>query len=164
MLIEAGVKGGLGMAITQRQKTLVTNSFVEVEKISDVAASIFYKKLFEYDPSLKKLFKHDIKSQGRKLMSALKLAVSSLSNLDALVPVLQKMAVKHVDYGVKAEDYTPVGNALLFALSKGLGEAFTREVKQAWIAVYKTVATVMRQAAYPSYNANTFKNTKHYVH
>ncbi len=152
------------MAITQRQKTLVVESFAKVEQISDVAAAIFYKKLFEYDPSLKKLFRHDIKSQGRKLMSALKLAVSSLNDLDALVPVLQKMAVKHVDYGVKAEDYTPVGNALLFALSQGLGDAFSNELKQAWIAVYKTVATVMRQAAYPSFNPNTFRNTKNYEH
>ncbi|OUR81023.1 hemin receptor [Marinomonas sp. 42_23_T18] len=152
------------MAITQRQKTLVVESFAKVEQISDVAATIFYKKLFEYDPSLKKLFKHDIKSQGRKLMSALKLAVSSLNDLEALVPVLQKMAVKHVDYGVKAEDYTPVGNALLFALAQGLGDAFTNELKQAWIAIYKTIATVMRQAAYPSFNPNTFRNTKNYVH
>lgn len=158
------VNGGLGMAITQRQKTLVVDSFAKVEKISDVAAAIFYKKLFEYDPSLKRLFKNDIKSQGRKLMSALKLAVSSLNDLDTLVPVLQKMAVKHVEYGVKAEDYTPVGNALLFALGKGLGEAFTHELKQAWIAIYKTVANVMREAAYPNFNSNTFKNTKHYVH
>lgn len=42
-------------------------------------------------------------------MSALKLAVSSLDDLEALVPVLQNMAIRHVDYGVKVEDYTPVG-------------------------------------------------------
>lgn len=152
------------MAITQRQKNLVIESFAKVEQISDVAAAIFYKKLFEYDPSLKKLFKNDIKSQGRKLMAALKVAVSSLNNLEALLPVLQKMAVQHVAYGVKAEDYTPVGNALLFALGQGLGEAFTHELKQAWIATYKIVANVMREAAYPSFNSNTFRNTKQYVH
>lgn len=152
------------MAITQRQKQLVIDSFKKVEPISDVAAGIFYKKLFEYDPSLKRLFKSDIKSQGKKLMSALKLAVSSLNNLDALVPILQKMAIKHVDYGVRAEDYTPVGNALIHTLSQGLGDSFTPELKQAWIEVYRTVATVMRQAAYPNFNPETFKNNKRYIH
>ena len=152
------------MAITERQKQLVIESFKKVEPISEVAADIFYKKLFEYDPSLKPLFKSDIKSQGKKLMAALKLAVSSLNDLDALVPVLQKMAIKHVEYGVKVEDYTPVGNALLFALSQGLGEGFTLELKGAWADTYKVMATVMRQAAYSNFNPETFKNHKNYVH
>ena len=152
------------MAITEKQKQLVVDSFKKVEPISEVAADIFYKKLFEYDPSLKVLFKADIKSQGKKLMAALKLAVSSLNDLDALVPVLQKMAVKHVEYGVKVEDYTPVGNALLFALSQGLGDEFSRELKSAWIDTYNLMATVMRQAAYPSFNPDTYANSKHYVH
>jgi len=152
------------MAITQNQKQLVITSFKKVEPISEVAADIFYKKLFEYDPSLKVLFKSDIKSQGKKLMAALKLAVSSLNDLDALVPVLQKMAIKHVEYGVKVEDYTAVGNALLYALSQGLGEGFTKELRAAWADTYKVMATVMRQAAYPTYNPDTYTNHKHYVH
>jgi len=152
------------MAITQNQKQLVITSFKKVEPISEVAADIFYKKLFEYDPSLKVLFKSDIKSQGKKLMAALKLAVSSLNDLDALVPVLQKMAIKHVEYGVKVEDYTAVGNALLYALSQGLGEGFTKELRAAWTDTYKVMATVMRQAAYPTYNPDTYTNHKYYVH
>ncbi len=152
------------MAITENQKQLVVASFKKVEPISEVAADIFYNKLFEYDPSLKTLFKSDIKSQGKKLMAALKLAVSSLNDLDALVPVLQKMAIKHVEYGVKVEDYTPVGNALLYALSQGLGEEFTQELRAAWADTYKIMATVMRQAAYPSFNPDTYTNHKRYVH
>ncbi len=152
------------MAITENQKKLVINSFKKVEPIADVAADIFYKKLFEYDPSLKSLFKSDMKSQGRKLMSALKLAVSSLNDLDALVPVLQKMAVKHVQYGVKVEDYTPVGNALLFALKQGLGKEFNSELRAAWSDTYRVMAVVMRQAAYSNFNPDTFKNPKHYYH
>ncbi|MFT4633312.1 MAG: nitric oxide dioxygenase [Candidatus Azotimanducaceae bacterium] len=46
-----------------------------------------------------------------------------------LVPVLQDLATRHVGYGVKVEDYTPVGNALLYALEQGLGPKFMPEVK-----------------------------------
>lgn len=152
------------MAISEQQKRMIKASFAKVEPIADVAAEIFYKQLFHYDPSLKPLFKNDIKSQGRKLMAALKLAVSSLDNLDKLVPVLQKMAIAHVDYGVKVDDYTPVGNALLFALHKGLGDEFTPELKQAWVETYKTIAMVMRQAAYPDFNPDTYQNRKTYQH
>lgn len=150
------------MAITERQKQLVKSSFAKVEPIADTAAEIFYAQLFKYDPSLKALFKSDMTSQGRKLMAALKLAVASLDNLEKLVPVLEKMAVTHVDYGVKVEDYTPVGNALLYALKQGLGDELTPELRKAWADTYKVMATVMRQAAYPNYNPDTYKNTKYY--
>jgi hemoglobin-like flavoprotein len=150
------------MAITEQQKRLVKSSFAKVEPIADIAAEIFYAQLFKYDPSLKKLFKSDIKSQGRKLMAALKLAVSSLDNLEKLVPVLEKMAVTHVDYGVKVEDYTPVGNALIYALKQGLADDFTPELRKAWSDIYRIMATVMRQAAYPSYHPESYRNSKHY--
>ena len=152
------------MSISDRQKQLVKDSFSKVEPIADAAVDIFYNKLFDYDPSLKALFKTDVKAQGKKLMAALKLAVGSLDDLEKLVPVLQDMAKKHVEYGVKVEDYTPVGNALIFTLRKGLGKEFTPELKRAWSETYKVMATVMRQAAYPSYDPKTFKNTKAYVH
>lgn len=97
------------MSLSETQKEWVKTSFAKVEPISDTAAALFYNQLFTYDPSLKPLFKAELKSQGKKLMSALKLAVSSLDDLEALVPVLQNMAIRHVDYGVKVEDYTPVG-------------------------------------------------------
>jgi hemoglobin-like flavoprotein len=60
----------------------------------------------------------------------------------------QTLAVKHLDYGVRAEHYTYVGNALLRTLKKGLGEDFTPEVRAAWIAAYQLLAGVMRAAAY----------------
>ena len=136
------------MSITARQKELVQSSFAKVEPIADTAAEIFYNKLFEYDPSLKKLFRSDMKAQGRKLMSALKIAVKSLDNLDSLVPILENMAVQHLGYGVKEKDYTTVGNALLFALKTGLGDAWTPELRQAWVDTYRIVAQVMKAAAY----------------
>ncbi|WP_430461325.1 globin family protein [Thalassolituus sp. LLYu03] len=150
--------------ITEKQKQLVRETFAAVEPIADTAAELFYGKLFEYDPSLKALFKGDMKQQGRKLMAALKLAVATLDNLDKLVPVLQQMAVKHLDYGVKVDDYTPVGNALLYALKTGLADAYTDDVKEAWTETYRVVATVMRQAAYDHYDPDTYQNHKHYHH
>jgi len=152
------------MSITARQKQLIQQSFAKVEPISDDAARIFYRKLFEYDPSLRPLFKGSMKQQGQKLMSTLKVAVASLDDLDALVPVLQQLARKHVGYGVSAEDYTPVGNALMHALRTGLGDEFTGETRDAWRTLYQLVADVMRSAAYPGFDKATFKNRKRYNH
>lgn len=150
------------MTISARQKLLVQQSFTQVEPIAQQAAEIFYQKLFEYDPGLKPLFKKPMDEQGKILMATLKVAVKSLDDIEGLVVVLQKLADKHVGYGVSVDDYTPVGNALLYTLKTGLGEAYTPELKQAWIAVYQTIADVMRSHAYPGFEANSYRNTKSY--
>jgi hemoglobin-like flavoprotein len=152
------------MPITARQKLLVQQSFAKVVPIADTAAKIFYAKLFEYDPSLKSLFKKSMTEQGEMLMATLHVAVKSLDDINGLVVVLQKLADRHVGYGVSVNDYTPVGNALLYALKKGVGKDFTAEVKKAWIEVYKTIAEVMRSHAYTSFDASTYKNRKTYQH
>ncbi|MGB1090691.1 MAG: globin family protein [Oceanobacter sp.] len=133
--------------MTPEQIALVQGTFEKVEPIADKAAELFYGKLFELDPSLKPMFKGDIKEQGTKLMTMIGVAVRGLNNLDAIVPAVQNLGVRHVDYGVKDEHYDTVAAALLWTLEQGLGDAFTAEVKEAWTETYVTLATVMKDAA-----------------
>ena len=131
--------------------TLVQDSFKKVKPIASTAAEIFYTKLFELDPKLKPLFPNseaDMKEQGNKLMTMLGAAVAGLSNLPALIPVLEGLGKRHVDYKVEASHYDTVGSALLSTLEAGLGEDFTSEVKDAWTTVYTTMAKVMIDASY----------------
>ena len=133
--------------ITETDKALVESTWEKVRPISDKAAELFYGKLFELDPSVKPLFKTDLTSQGAKLMKTLGLAVSGLKNLDAIVPVVQDLGKRHVGYGVEKTHYATVGEALLWTLEQGLGEAFTPEVKEAWTRVYALLSGVMIEAA-----------------
>lgn len=131
--------------------TLVQESFEKVKPIAPQAAEIFYTKLFELDPKLKPLFPNSedaMKTQGNKLMSMLAAAVAGLNNLEALVPILQDLGKRHVDYNVEASHYHTVGAALLGTLEVGLGDAFTPEVKTAWADVYGVMSNVMIEAAY----------------
>ncbi|MEC4727944.1 globin domain-containing protein [Shewanella sp. D64] len=132
------------MALTQRQVQLVQHSFGLVEPISEQATDIFYDALFKIDPSLKPLFRNNMKVQGRKLIAMLKAAVEGLDDLDALVPVLKQLAQRHNAYGVKKSHFTPVGNALLYTLKTGLGSEYTDEVRQAWILVIHVVSDTMK--------------------
>lgn len=132
------------MALTKTQLQLVQDSFLKVEPISEKAAEIFYDALFAIDPSLKTMFRNDMKVQGRKLMTMLKAAVDGLDDLEALVPALQQLAQRHNAYGTKKSHFTPVGNALLYTLKIGLGDTFTTEVREAWISVIHTVADTMK--------------------
>ncbi len=116
--------------------------------LKDEIAEMFYLKLFLEDPEIKPLFKEDIKVQGEKLINSINLVINSLNNLEKVVPTIQELGVRHVDYGVKPEHYDTVGNTLLWALGKGLAEEFTDEVKDAWITAYGLIASTMKEAAY----------------
>jgi len=129
------------------QKELVQTSFAQVRRIADVAAALFYRRLFELDPTLRSLFKGDLKEQGRKLMDMLTLAVKGLDRPEALLPALAALGRRHAGYGVNEHDYETVGEALLWTLEQGLGPSFTPDVREAWEAVYGLVARAMREAA-----------------
>jgi hemoglobin-like flavoprotein len=60
---------------------------------------------------------------------------------------VQDLGRRHVGYGVTDEHYDTVGGALLWTLEKGLGSAFTPEMKDAWATVYGILASVMKDAA-----------------
>lgn len=134
--------------MTPEKIELVQSSFAKVVPIADAAAGLFYGRLFEIAPEVKPLFKGDMKEQGKKLMATLNVAVQSLTNLPALVPVLEKLAKGHVPYGVKPEHYDKVGAALLWTLEQGLGDAWTAETAEAWTETYTLVASTMIAAAY----------------
>jgi nitric oxide dioxygenase len=74
--------------------------------------------------------------------------VRSLHTPEKIVGAVQQLAVKHLDYGVKPEHYTFVGNALLRTLKKGLSTDFTPELREAWVEAFRMLANIMKQAAY----------------
>ncbi|MEO1281941.1 MAG: globin family protein [Pseudomonadota bacterium] len=117
--------------MTPEQVSLVQSSFEKVVPIAPQAADIFYTKLFEIAPETRKLFPQDMSEQKSKLMTMLGTAVGNLHQIDTIVPAVQDLGRKHVGYGVTAEQYKPVGEALIHTLETGLGDDFTPEVKDA---------------------------------
>jgi nitric oxide dioxygenase len=136
--------------MTPDQIKLVRRSFAAAEPIAETAAALFYTRLFETDPALKPLFAHtDIEAQGRKLMAALGFVVAHLDRPEELMPAAQELALRHVRYGVRPQHYDTVGEALFWTLERGLGEAFTPAIRDAWAQAYAALATIMIMTAYP---------------
>src|SRR6478735_6516079 len=117
--------------MSPEKKTLVKSTWAMVVPIADVAATLFYDRLFTLDA----------------LMQALAAVVNGLDNLESLIPVLETLGRNHVRYGVIDRHYDTVGAALLWTLEQGLKDAWTPSVKSAWTIAYGTVAGVMRSAA-----------------
>ena len=132
--------------MTPYQIELVQTTWTQVVPIKETAAKLFYNRLFELDPALRPLFKTNIESQERKLMVMLSTAVAGLSRLDQLVPAVQSLGKRHVAYGAREQDFETVATALLWTLEKGLGDAYTPAVKEAWTQAYLTLASVMKDA------------------
>lgn len=134
--------------ITPRQVELVQTSFEQVAPIADTAAALFYSRLFELDPAIRPMFTAELSDQGRKLMQMLAIVVHGLKVVTDVMPAVQSLGKRHAGYGVTAEQYQTVGEALLWTLGQGLGDAFTPEVRDAWTTAYTIVAQTAIGAGY----------------
>jgi nitric oxide dioxygenase len=134
--------------MTPDQVKLVQQSFAKVAPISETAAGLFYDRLFEVAPSVKSMFPADMTEQRKKLMAMLAVVVNGLGNLESVLPAASALAIRHVSYGAKAEHYPVVGATLLWTLEKGLGDAWTPDVADAWTAAYGTLSGFMISEAY----------------
>lgn len=139
--------------MTPEQVMLVKRSWEQVLEIQHQAAALFYQRLITIAPDVRPMFTRDLAAQGSMLMATLNAVVSSLDRLEPMLPAVRNLARRHVPWGVKPEHYDAVGEALLWTLAEGLGPAFTAPVCRAWTAAYATLATVMKEAAYPAESA-----------
>jgi hemoglobin-like flavoprotein len=133
--------------MTVTQAYLVRRTFAILEQHREVAALVFYRRLFELDPRLRPLFKSDITEQARKLMDMLGVLVTQLDRPAALSAELREMGARHAGYGVQDAHYATVRAALLDMLGQTLGDGFTPEAAEAWGALYTEVETSMKLGA-----------------
>ena len=133
--------------MTPKQIELVENSWDFVLMNTTEAGIIFYNRLFEIDPSLRTLFKGDIKSQSQKLVSLITFAVHKLNSLDEILSDVKALGMRHNKYHVKEEHYATVAQALLWTLEKGLGDRWNEELKNAWVTLYTVLSKTMIAAA-----------------
>jgi hemoglobin-like flavoprotein len=133
--------------LTKLEIETVQSDWRKVLPIAATAATLFYDRLFELDPSLRSMFKSDLTEQKKKLLQTLSAAVTGLTDLPALVPIAQAMGKRHTGYGVQPEHYATVGTALLWTLKEGLGADFDAAHESAWAKVYDLLATTMLAGA-----------------
>ena len=132
--------------MTPTEIALVRQSFARIAPMREAAGLAFYERLFAMDPSLRALFRGDIATQAGHLMSALGMVVRSLDDLRPILGRIQDLGRRHVGYGVEPRHFDTVGGAFLATLEGALGDAFTPEVKAAWVTAYTLLAGAMIDA------------------
>ncbi len=129
------------------QQDLVRATFARLAVMPEVAGALFYQRLFDLNPELRPLFKHDMRIQGVKLMTMLAMVVYNLHEPGQVLPAIRDLGVRHVAYGVKLADYDALEEALIWALDQALGDDFTPAVRDAWTICYRELADEMKAAA-----------------
>ena len=133
--------------MTPEQIQLVQSSYIKLNADRRFSA-LFYDKLFRINPKLRSLFKADMDSQHQKLMDTFDFLIGNLHNYTLHLDILRDLARRHAGYGVEAEHYDEVGQALLKALDEETNENLTADVRQAWEEAYQEIADVMITACY----------------
>lgn len=134
--------------MTPEQVQLVQQTWSRLAPDKAGAGMLFYDRLFAQHPELQPMFKGDRRTQALKLMNMIDVAVNALNDLGAVVPDIEVMGRRHLNYGVEPEHYAQVGAVLLWTLQQGLGEQYTPEVEGAWTTVYGVLADTMQRGAY----------------
>lgn len=123
---------------------IITRTFGLIED-GEKLVSDFYHELFTRYPATEGFFaKTDMTVQHQKLLSSLNLLVQNLRYPNVLKKSLGELGARHVKYyDTLPEHYPMVGEALLVALCKHLGDEWTVEVEQAWLMAYDALVDMM---------------------
>lgn len=130
-----------------RRIAVVKESFTKVRPYSGKFTRVLFSHLFELHPNLRDYFPKDMRGQRRRFMAGLIFIIENLHDATVIHSKLKELAVVHITYGIKKEDYDVFGDALIFALSAALGDDFTDSVKSTWRDVYNTIAQLIIEEA-----------------
>ena len=145
--------------LTADEKQMIVGSYRLIAPISETVGDLFYQRLFETQPQYRGLFPKDMSKQKRKLTTMLAFIARCLDwtegqwrqsirpDEDLFLVVLALGRRHHVLYKIPDDAYGPVGASLFWALEQGLGEAYTKELHQAWSKLYTVLATSMQLGA-----------------
>ena len=124
----------------------VRKTWAHIEPKNEHATELFYANLFIAKPELKVLFKRD---KSHTITEAIKYLVDGMDDLPRLIPYVKKLAIMHVHFGVKEEDYQVAGPVFIATLKQLIGSDFSAEDEKVWQKVYRVLSKLMISYAYP---------------
>jgi hemoglobin-like flavoprotein len=137
----------MNSTMTPEQIDLVRRSFDAMWSVRRKLADQFYHRFFELAPDAEGLFPRDMERQHLKLMDTLAAVVGSLDKRELFQSIIAHSGRQHAQFGVKSSHFDAFGDALMWGLEQEFGAAFTPELKDAWITLYRSVQSEMIRAA-----------------
>jgi hemoglobin-like flavoprotein len=140
------------------EKNAIRKSWRLCIPIAETVADLFYRRLFELAPQYRSLFSDDMSAQKKKLIRMLAFIVKAMEWRDEqwaeevnpeedLMLVVLALGRRHTHlYRVPNEAYAAVGEALMWTLKQGLGDALDEKTRGAWALLYELLSKTMMMA------------------
>ncbi|XP_071079485.1 neuroglobin-like [Haliotis cracherodii] len=140
--------------LSNEEVDLVRKSWKAIENDLDETGMIMFKRFFEQQQEMKKLFKRllsnsesgnfifdddRLRGHARIVMNSLGAAVDSLDDSSSLSGMLVALGEKHAAYNVKGEMISFLWPAIRDAFKVKLGDQFTQETELAWRHVFEYI-------------------------
>mmetsp|Transcript_12412 Transcript_12412/g.19417 ORF Transcript_12412/g.19417 Transcript_12412/m.19417 type:complete len:160 (+) Transcript_12412:1670-2149(+) len=140
------------MTITLQRRMLIMKSWKQLTKDPELGLKVFINiftlapgavKLFSFR-NVKNLFKsYQLKTHGDKIIQIFGQVVSNLDNLEYVKPTLALFGEQHIGWHVKEDHFGVMAQAVVMALADDLGDDFTPECQEAWVAIYNIITEIM---------------------
>jgi methyl-accepting chemotaxis protein len=112
-----------------------------------VVCRAFYQRLFARHPDLSPMFKGEIGEQADLFVTMINTVISALEHPHRVRPLVETLGARHVEYGVRAEDYEKFESVLLETLRDTLGDELDAESLAAWREVFEDLSHTMQAGA-----------------
>ncbi|MFB4296741.1 globin domain-containing protein [Actinomadura sp. NTSP31] len=126
---------------------MLKESFNRLENRSDKAVGYFYGRLFAANPRLRALFPVALGDQRARFFHALTRIVWSQDNPEELAAYLAGLGRCHRKYGVTAEHYRAVEDALIATLRVHAADVWSPRAEEAWVEAFRSASATMIEAA-----------------
>ena len=126
-------------------KDIVKATIPVLEEHGTEITTTFYKMMFAAHPELLNIFNKTNQMKGAQptaLATTVLAAAKHIDDLSVLLPHVKQIGHKHRALQIKPEHYPIVGENLLKAIAKVLGDAATPDIINAWGEAYGAIADV----------------------
>lgn len=128
-------------------KELLMGSLLLVDGQEHLLTPTFYDLLFEAHPEVRSMFSTDIEPQAEMLRGAIIAVLDHLEDGAWLGSTLGALGAKHAGWGVTAEMYGWVAEAMITAMAQLGGEHWTTAMSESWTEALTAVASLMQAGA-----------------
>ena len=135
--------------MTERQIQQVRTSFDQIQPVANDLAVLFYIRLNELDPAIKRPVYSPCCEQTEQVARLLPILVDCLERPADILEIAASLGPR-TRSRVRSMHYPAATKALLWALERALGRSFNPELRSAWAAAYESLAATIESSVGPS--------------
>lgn len=131
--------------LSQETRDIIKATVPVLEAHGTTITKEFYEHMLSEHPELLNVFNKTNQKVGRQsaaLAQTVLAAAKHIDQLEAIIPQVNQIAHKHRALQIKPEQYPIVGENLIYAIKKVLGDAATPNIIDAWEQAYGVIADV----------------------